>query len=49
MNGIEKARIADFVHGSDGFGNTNQASPQARLPSEPVEVHVTPRIVTRQK
>ena len=27
MNGIEKARIADFVHGTDGFGNTSQTAP----------------------
>ena len=32
LNGIEKARIADFVHGTDGFGNTNQLAPKVRTP-----------------
>ena len=30
LGGLAKTRIADFVHGTDGFGNTNQAA---------VEVH----------
>ena len=30
LNGIEKAQIADFVHGADGFGNTDQ--PAAKVP-----------------
>ena len=30
LSGIEKAQIADFVHGADGFGNTGQ--PPAKVP-----------------
>ena len=26
LAGLAKTRIADFVHGSDGFGNTDQAA-----------------------
>jgi hypothetical protein len=29
--GATKNRIADFVHGSDGFGNTNQGVPKVRF------------------
>ena len=25
LRGVAKERIADFVHGNDGFGNTNPA------------------------
>lgn len=29
--GIAKSMYADFVHGQDGFGNTNQPSVKVRL------------------
>jgi hypothetical protein len=28
MKGAEKLRIADFVHGTDGFGNIDMPEPQ---------------------
>lgn len=28
LNGAAKERVADFVHGSDGFGNTDQPEPK---------------------
>ena len=28
IRGVKKERIADFVHGNDGFGNTNQPPPK---------------------
>lgn len=31
LRGVEKSRVADFVHGVDGFGNTNIEHPEARL------------------
>ena len=30
LKGAEKERIADFVHGQDGFGNVFLPPPQAR-------------------
>lgn len=31
LKGAAKERIADFVHGSDGFGNTGQPAPKVLL------------------
>jgi len=31
LSGIEKAQIADFVHGTDGFGNTGQLPAKVRI------------------
>ncbi len=28
LKGVAKERIADFVHGRDGFGNTGQPAPK---------------------
>lgn len=28
LNGLSKTRVADFVHGTDGFGNTSQEAVQ---------------------
>lgn len=33
LRGVAKERIADFVHGSDGFGNTAQPPPGADAPT----------------
>ncbi|GJP48863.1 hypothetical protein CLOM_g8141 [Closterium sp. NIES-68] len=30
LRGVEKIRVADFVHGSDGMGNTNQQPPRGK-------------------
>ena len=30
VQGVEKVRIADFVHGSDGLGNTNPTPPKGQ-------------------
>lgn len=30
LRGVAKERVADFVHGNDGFGNTAQAGPSGR-------------------
>ena len=31
LKGVAKERIADFVHGSDGFGNTGQPAPKVGI------------------
>ena len=31
LKGLIKEHIADFVHGTDGFGNTSQAAVEVRL------------------
>ena len=31
LSGIEKAQIADFVHGTDGFGNTGQLPAKVQI------------------
>lgn len=33
LNGFAKSMYADFVHGQDGFGNTNQPSVKVRQAS----------------
>lgn len=33
LKGVAKERIADFVHGTDGFGNTNQEKPRGQASS----------------
>ena len=33
LKGLTKQHIADFVHGTDGFGNTSQAAVEVRGPS----------------
>lgn len=33
IRGATKERIADFVHGQDGFGNTNQAIDESAKPA----------------
>ena len=30
LKGLTKEHIADFVHGTDGFGNTSQAAVEVR-------------------
>ncbi|CAI5477105.1 unnamed protein product [Closterium sp. Yama58-4] len=30
LRGVEKIRVADFVHGTDGMGNTNQQPPRGK-------------------
>ena len=39
LKGLIKEHIADFVHGTDGFGNTSQAAVEVR----PVLLAHTPR------
>ncbi len=36
LNGMEKAQIADFVHGADGFGNTGQLPAKVPLVLKPL-------------
>ena len=44
LEGTAKERIADFVHGSDGFGNTKQAPAEVRLTVCGKRSKVTPRL-----